>query len=208
MPLRKTDHVTVDELAYRLVDWKFDDHSYFTTVSLKPFLYKESFRNQFTMVQKELKEFLQKITQEAILTTELTKSNNVHFHIILRSDLTPIQIDDYVKNFNRLGNTLTKKCIIRNNTIEWFTNDDNVLLLNDLQYYMLKQYNETDELLNGVYNDYEAVASSYTHYDKKPNLRKLKIVSLDNNVIEDDMDFISPTPIKIQISKPNNLISI
>lgn len=135
MPLRKIEHPDLDVARDHLNTLWFNDNIKFITVSLQPFLYKESFKNQYTMAMKELHQFIECLTEvKAYVATEATQKNNVHFHILCYTDYDVDIIDDFVKNFKRLGNTLSK--VVDEETFP------------KLKQYLLKDYDRTNKLLN------------------------------------------------------------
>lgn len=191
MPLKRTDIHSIDELNGHINHFSFDDSTVFITITLKPFLYKESFKNQYEKTQKELKQFLECVIQgQCIVTTESTKQNNVHYHIIAKSEHETATIDDFVKNFQRLGNTLSRKHNAKLQSL-----DDTRL---KLQEYVQKDYDRTDNLLNALYkNDYSPVAFKYEVFEKKKKLDKTiikRMKPLDKGINEFDDDIFLPTP--------------
>lgn len=206
MPLRKTEYDSIDALNDAINQFPFNDNSKFVTVSLKPLIYKESFKNQHTMSQHELKQFIECIATDAIVVTEATKKNNVHYHIIANSEHLPETIDDFVRNFKKLGNTFTAKCNDPNKMSHITVLTDNEAT-GSLRKYVTKDFERTEALLNGLYkNDYSAPAFRYTYYEKKPVIKRQlkKILKKNPNDIESDDEkwLCAETASEIFISAP------
>lgn len=187
MPIRKTEIVDSVGLSNTIEQFGFGDTTAFITISLKPYLYKESFKNQFTTTQKELKQFLKCImVDKCIVTTEATKQNNVHYHVVANVEHAPAIIDDFVKNFKRLGNT---KTTIRqhNQTIGE--------MRNNINGYVTKDFDRTDNLLNGLYkDDYTAPAYLLERLPDKVKPTKHILATL----IKPDKEFVDDMPEPVQ----------
>ena len=174
---------SMDALKDAIESFSFNDNSKFITVSLKPSLYKESFQNQHAETNFQLKQFIECVATDAIVVIEGTKKTNVHYHILANSEHSPESIDDFVRNFKKLGNTFTKKC----NDKKYKTDNSEEIL----SAYMTKDFERTEELLNGLYvGSYIAPAFRYTKYDKKPTIKKSikKILKKNPNDIDSDDD--------------------
>lgn len=191
MPAKQKFYFTQDDFALALSKYTFTEATVFITVSLQPYLYKESFRNQYTGSQAELKDFIKRITDNAIIACEATKHHNCHYHIICDTILKNHVIDDFAKSFKKLGNTLTKKTFNLAEDNEYY-HDDGILYLNQICWYLLKAYSDTDDLLNGAYETPYAVGWSQLTYIKKakPTLRgivtvKSKDDKTDTNTLDD-----------------------
>lgn len=192
MPIRKIAHPDLDVAQEHLNTFWFNDNVKFITVSLKPFLYNESFKNQYEMSQAQLKQFIECITDsKAYIACEATKKNNLHYHILAYSDHNTATIDDFVKNFTRLGNTLTKEC------------DEDTFI--NLKQYLLKDYTRTDTLLNSLYETFTAPTFEYEIYVKpvKKSLKRI-ITKKTINDIEDDEEkwLCAETASQIFITEP------
>lgn len=185
MPLRKIDYDNPDMLNDAIINFPFNEHTKFITVSLKPQIYKESFQNQYAETSYQLKQFIECVASDSITVIEATKKSNVHYHIVANSEHSPESIDDFVRNFKKLGNTFTKKC--NDPKYKMDINDSQVTL----SEYMIKDFERTEELLNGLYvGSYIAPAFRYTKYEKKPKLSKhiKKIIKSNPNDIDSDDD--------------------
>lgn len=192
MPTRKIAHPDLDVAQDHLNTFWFNDNVKFITISLKPFLYNESFKNQYEMTQAQLKQFIECITDsKAFVACEATKKNNLHYHILTYSDHEIGTIDDFVKNFSRLGNTLSKEC------------DEDTF--GNLKQYLLKDYARTDNLLNSLYETFTAPTFEYEKYIKpvKKSLKRI-ITKKTVNDIEDDDDkwLCAETASEIFIKEP------
>lgn len=206
MPLRKTEYDSIDQLNDAIENFPFNANSKFITVSLKPSIYRESFKNQHTMTQHELKQFIESVATDAIVVTEATKKHNVHYHIIANSEHLPETIDDFVRNFKKLGNTFTAKCNDPDKMSPILSPSDNEAT-GALRKYITKDFERTDDLLNGLYkNDYTAPACRFTHYVKKPVIKRQfkKILKTNPNDIESDDDkwLCAENSTEIFISEP------
>lgn len=201
MPLRKTDYDNTDALNDALINFPFNENTKFITVSLKPTLYKESFQNQYAETQFQLKQYIECVATDAIVVIEATKKTNVHYHIVANSEHSPESIDDFVRNFKKLGNTFTKKC--NDPKYKMDINNSQVTL----SEYMIKDFERTEELLNGLYvGSYIAPAFRYTKYEKKqkPSKTMRKIIKTNPNDIdsEDDKWLCAENSTEIFISEP------
>lgn len=214
MPLRKIEYDNTDALNDAIVNFPFNENSKFITVSLKPTLYKESFQNQYAETTFQLKQYIECVATDAIVVIEATKKTNVHYHILANSEHSNESIDDFVRNFKKLGNTFTKKC----NDPKYKVEISNSQMT--LSEYMTKDFTRTEELLNGLYvGSYIAPAFRYTHYEKKPTVKRSmkKIIKINPNDIDsDDEDkwlcaensteiFISQPPKPEVIEKQNKI---
>lgn len=193
MPAKQKFYFTQDDFALALSKYTFTGATVFITISLKPYLYKESFRNQYTSSQAELKDFIKRITDNAIICCEGTKQHNCHYHIICDTAIQNHVIDDYAKNFKKLGNTLSKKCVNLGDDIEFYLADD-IIYLNRVCQYLLKSYSDTDALLNDAYETPYAVGWSQITYQRKakPTLKGIVTVksndnSTDSKTLDDDI---------------------
>lgn len=192
MPLRRIAHPDLDVAQHHLNTFGFNDNVKFITVSLKPFLYNESFKNQYEMTQAQLKQFIECIVEsKAFVACEATKKNNLHYHILAYSDHEIGTIDDFVKNFSRLGNTLSKEC------------DEDTF--DNLKQYLLKDYLRTDNLLNSLYETFTAPTFEYEKYIKpvKKSLKRIITKKTVNDIDDDDDKWLcAETASEIFISKP------
>lgn len=203
MPLRKTEYDSIDQLNDAINSFPFNDSSKFITVSLKPALYKDSFQNQYVETAFQLKQFIECVATDSIIVIEGTKKTNVHYHILANSEHSPESIDDFVRNFKKLGNTFTKKC----NDPKYKVEIDKSQMT--LAEYLTKDFERTEELLNGCYvGSYIAPAFRYTKYDKKPVVKRAikKIIKTNCNDIESDDEkwLCAEKPTEIIISNPPN----
>lgn len=201
MPLRKVDYDNTDALNDALINFPFNENTKFITVSLKPTLYKESFQNQYAETQFQLKQYIECVATDAIVVIEATKKTNVHYHIVANSEHSPESIDDFVRNFKKLGNTFTKKC----NDPKYKMDVNNSQIT--LSEYMIKDFERTEELLNGLYvGSYIAPAFRYTKYEKKQKANKIlkKIIKINPNDIdsEDDKWLCAENSTEIFIAEP------
>lgn len=201
MPLRKIEYDNTDALNDAIVNFPFNENSKFITVSLKPTLYKESFQNQYAETTFQLKQYIECVATDAIVVIEATKKTNVHYHILANSEHSNESIDDFVRNFKKLGNTFTKKC----NDPKYKLDISNSQMT--LAEYMTKDFTRTEELLNGLYvGSYIAPAFRYTHYVKKPTVKRVmkKIIKTNPNDIESDDDkwLCAENSTEIFISQP------
>jgi len=158
--------------AFKTLD-KYDLKSsdLFITVSLKPFLYSESFRNQYNRSIKELKSFMQHMDiNNYIYSVEATKHNNVHYHILAKSTISKDLITDAIKNCTYLGNTLIKTNL-EVKVMHKFIYNGIELELPKLKWYLIKDYDQTDEILNAFYN--VTVVDVIKHHNKPPKIKKL-----------------------------------
>lgn len=150
-------------------DLKSDD--LFITVTLKPFLYTESFRNQYNRSIKELKLFLQHMDiNNYIYAVEATKLNNVHYHILAKSKISKELITDAIKNCTYLGNTLIKTNLEIHQT-HTFNYNGVELTLPKIKWYLIKDWDDTDKILNAFYN--VTVVDVIKHHNKPPKIKKL-----------------------------------
>lgn len=196
MPLRKTEFTELEQLNDALKNFTINESSVFITVSLKPFLYKESFRNQFSTTQTELKQFIECVSTDCIIVTEATKKNNVHYHIVANTTHQPDTIDDFARNFKKLGNTFTSKCNDKTKmsqseiSKETYFHSDEIQVA--LRNYMIKDFEHSEDLLNGLYQtDYMAPSFRYTAFQRPPKKLKKFIFEKSDNVKDCDDIFLT-----------------
>lgn len=189
MPLRKTEFTELYMLNEALHNFNITNSSVFITVSLKPFLYKESFRNQFSITQTELKQFIECVATDCIIVTEATKKNNVHYHIVANTTHQPETIDDFARNFKKLGNTFTSRC---NDKTKMSNVGEDMESTEKLIEYMTKDFEHSEDLLNGLYKtDYMAPSFRYTSFERPPKKLKKFIFEKSDNVKDCDDIFLT-----------------
>lgn len=88
-------------MEYTLQDYIECDH--FGTVTLQPSLYELPVSEQIKASLKPLFEILKPLTTNFLLTLELTKKNNIHYHFICKmkdKELDPFVFVDNLKSYN------------------------------------------------------------------------------------------------------------
>lgn len=88
-------------MDYTLQDYTNCDH--FGTVTLQPSLYELPVSEQIKASLKPLFEILKPLTTNFLLTLELTKKNNIHYHFICKvkdPELDPFVFVDNLKSYN------------------------------------------------------------------------------------------------------------
>lgn len=200
MPLRKIDLIDLDQLNDALTQFKINKSSVFVTVSLKPVLYKESFKNQYLATQKELKQFIECISTDCIVTTEATKKNNVHYHMIVNTEHQPETIDDFARNFKKLGNTFTSKIndttkmseVVKESMANLKESEFLESIPTGLRNYMTKDWTRSEQLLNNLYkDDYTAPSFRYETFQRKVKQLPKYIFEKSVNVKDSDDIFLN-----------------
>ena len=96
-------------------DYEVLSGSYFMTVSLKPDLYSFSARSQFKKTNDKLFKLIKGYSNNFMMTTELTKKANIHYHIIIKfKDMEYVSelLIEALRSTKEFGNTMINPDVI------------------------------------------------------------------------------------------------
>jgi len=115
--------------------------AYFMTVSLKPDLYKWCARKQLKLTFDKLSRYIKIYSNKFLMVAELTKKNNIHYHIIIHfNDIlyADTLLMETLKTSNEFGNTMINEKVITETqrTFEYCVKDINktYTIVNKVKY--------------------------------------------------------------------------
>lgn len=112
------------------------------TITLSPDMYNMKVRQQYIKTIDIVIQVLKQYTDKYVIVPELTKKNNIHYHIVFKarasSQFVSESITDTIKGLPKLGNTYINPCIV---TIQERDRVNN---------YLLKDYVKTFYLINSI----------------------------------------------------------
>lgn len=137
----------------------------FITATLKPQLYRRTIRKQFLLTVQGLKMTADIYMSYYIIVPELTKANNIHYHIIakFRDDMpfAEIKFQDCMKLSKNIG-------IVH-------INDADIIDKVRTVEYLFKDYNKTKSLINLKKDELDIIL----HRSKPIRFKKPRLIMLD-----------------------------
>lgn len=108
---------------------------YFLTLTLKPFLYKESVKRQLEITEDQIKDFLKHMDASGVMVFETTKSANVHYHALLTFNVPEFiskRLIYYVQDY------------FRKSKVIGFVDCQQVIDYKKVLFYLFYDYEETE----------------------------------------------------------------
>lgn len=117
-------------------------NTYFITQTLKPKFYKFNINLQRELTQNTIGQLLKEFSKEFILTCELTKQGNVHYHaiVVFKNSVSLIRFIEQTKKKNYIGMSRVTPAPI--------LHDEGMVRSKE---YLIKDVDKTIKFINGYF---------------------------------------------------------